>query len=208
MKISVLFIITVFLISACGQKKSELIFETPNAINDVAPSSPQPQPGPGPSAFSPLKEQIIPKCITCHESFNDEAAIQEYIVPGEPAESPFFLSLEDGSMPMDDTALSTEELEIVRTYILGLRPTPQREMITFEQLKTQILGPHCLRCHRSMANEANLMGWVDLSNPVSSKMYVTVKNGSMPKRAAPLSAEQQEFILQYIKDIASSQVQP
>lgn len=70
--------------------------------------------------FAVLQKTILPKCIGCHQKWTSEESFAKFIRPGEPDESQFFDSVKTGRMPKRSPPLSTEQLEIVRNYILNL----------------------------------------------------------------------------------------
>jgi mono/diheme cytochrome c family protein len=75
-------------------------------------------------------------------------------------------------------------------------------VVSFETIKTTILVPKCLGCHKKMGDEALLISkWVTPGDLENSKLYKSVANGSMPKKADPLSSEEILNIANYIKSI-------
>jgi len=66
------------------------------------------------------KEILIPKCSRCHGWASNDEGIKNRIVDGQPESSRLFLRVEDGSMPFGGPALSEEEVEQIREYILAL----------------------------------------------------------------------------------------
>lgn len=178
------------LVVSCG-KRSGLVFEeklTPNISREEV-------------NFAALKSQVLePHCLTCHSRMGTEEAISRWVTPGDPEKSRLFKSVESGSMPKNARPLGTRELELIRSYITKLA-APEREIVTFDDIKAQILVPSCLQCHRRMDNETSLSTWINRENPTQSKLYLRVIDGSMPKGGSPLSSDQTELILNYIQDL-------
>lgn len=86
------------------------------------------------------------KCLDCHGPNSDKrkavrkypdaldlaATVEEWVVPGDPLDSDFFLMLEDGEMPPDDSEvapLSPEELKIYRDWIEVGAPIKSAEAV-------------------------------------------------------------------------------
>ena len=159
--------------------------------------------------YSVIKSEVLaPKCLSCHSNVATENGLKAWVTPGKPDSSAFFTLSENGSMPKNGTPLSTRELELIKMYIIQLAaptptPTPTPTGITFAKIKTQVLDPYrCTSCH-SVSTEAGLAKWLNKTSPASSKFYTSTKDGSMPQGGSRVSAADQAFILQYIKDYAA-----
>lgn len=71
--------------------------------------------------FQRLRQEILaPKCLRCHAWADDEPQVLSRVVSGRPEQSRLFQEVESGSMPLGGPALSLEELDIVRRYIMEL----------------------------------------------------------------------------------------
>ncbi len=184
--------------------------------------------------FKVLQKQILPKCLGCHQKWTTEEAFAKYIVPGKPDESQFYDAVKTGRMPKRAQPLSSQQLEIVRNYILNLKvvaPTPEPEpvpepvpepipapeptpeptpepdpvpapvAVTFKDLHEKVFQVSCLPCHaRILGTEAALnSNWIDPENTDLSPLLVETESGRMPKRGAPLTAEQLQLIRDYVK---------
>lgn len=68
----------------------------------------------------------------------------------------------------------------------------------FEDMKNKVLIPHCISCHKKATTEEGIAHWVKAGKPESSALYMAVKEGRMPKKAAPLSTVELELIFDYI----------
>jgi cytochrome c553 len=207
-KVTVLFIL--LLLSACG-KQSGLTFHE-NALNENFPIDQA-------VSFSQLKTDILtPHCVRCHSNASTENGLGPWVVAGNPDASPLFLRTEDGSMPKDESPLSTRDLAEIRAYIANLNtgtnpPSPAPApapapapgtTVTFAQIKSQVLSPYrCTSCH-SMSTESGAARFINTSNPDSSSLYTTVKNGSMPQGGSRVPANLQALLLQYVRDYAAS----
>lgn len=166
--------------------------------------------------FQILQKQILPKCIGCHQKWTTEEAFAKYIVPGKPDESQFFDSVKTGRMPKRAQPLSSQQLEIVRNYILNIKivmpvpdpipapepdPVPAPVAVTFKDLHEKVFQVSCLPCHaRILGSESALnSNWIDPENTDLSPLLVETESGRMPKRGAPLTAEQLQLIRDYVK---------
>lgn len=70
--------------------------------------------------FAILKKNILePMCLKCHTWVLDEAKVDSRIVAGNPDGSMLFKLVENGSMPAGGPALTLDQLDIVRRYIVG-----------------------------------------------------------------------------------------
>ena len=176
-------------------------------------------------SFATLKSSILePMCLRCHGWAADEAKVATRIVPGNPDSSRLFAVVEDGSMPADGPALTLDQLDIVRQYIIGkgknpgdgttnpgdsdgddddsgdddsgVEPLPAR--VTFSELNEKILTPKCLRCHGDMGSEAGLAQYLTPGRSTTSLLYEVVEDGSMPRRSAPLTEDELLLVRRYI----------
>jgi mono/diheme cytochrome c family protein len=208
------------LISSCGQKASPLDFQVnqPLGADEVV-------------TYARIKAEIIaPHCLACHSSVNTEAALKGWITPGHPETSPFFTTVENGSMPKGQTPLDTYSLDLIRNYISQMSSSTTGGTttggtttggtttggsttggsstggtttgISYAEVKARILTPYsCTSCH-SVSTEAKLAKWLNKTSPASSSFYTTMKSGSMPQGGTDVSATDLAFALQYIKDYA------
>jgi mono/diheme cytochrome c family protein len=159
-------------------------------------------------SFEEVKQKIlVPHCLKCHEDVDNEKALMEWITPAKPEESPFYVAIKSGEMPQDGSPLSEEEMLLVEKYISSMKPVEieiETPSVSFADINSNILVPKCLGCHKKMGDEALLISkWVTLGDPENSKMYKSVVNGSMPKKADRLSDEEIAAIASYIKSLKS-----
>lgn len=158
--------------------------------------------------FEDLKNRIItPHCINCHKRSGTEDGIKNWVIAGDPENSKLFKVIKDGRMPKNSDPLPSSELEFVRLYIMDMAKTRVLETVDFNTLKNEILAPHCLSCHKRMDNEESLMRWVNVTDPMSSRLLGVVKEGKMPKNAAPLSINEQNMIIKYLNNFLSKENQ-
>jgi hypothetical protein len=211
MKNTIIFnlILTSLLLASCGQKPSSLEFKVnqPLGIDDVV-------------TYDRIKSEILgPHCLSCHSSVSSEKVLKGWITPGHPETSPFFTTVENGSMPKGQTPLDTYSLDLIRNYISQMSSTPSGSTsggtstggssggtttgITYAEVKSRILTPYsCTSCH-SVSTEAKLAKWLNKTSPSKSSFYTTMKSGSMPQGGTDVSAADLAFALQYIKDYAN-----
>lgn len=197
-----------FLVSCGMPSKSNLVFDENGGLN-LEPDMEV--------TYGTIKEEILnAKCINCHSNVATENGLKEWIQPGKPEQSPFFTKTENGSMPKNGSPLSTRDLELIRLYITQLapsptmspEPTPSPEAgtnsgITYAQVKSRILDNYrCTSCH-SVGTEAKLANWINTTSPERSRFYTMTKSGAMPENGPRVSSEDQNFILQYVKDYAA-----
>jgi hypothetical protein len=85
------------------------------------------------------------------------------------------------------------------------------EVVTFEELKTKVLGPKCLACHAKWKDEVGFQAkHITIGDPDHSKMFDSVKSARMPKGAklpdgarepvVPLSTAELELFYNYIQN--------
>lgn len=82
------------------------------------------------------------------------------------------------------------------------------EEVTYSQIKSQILQPHCLSCHSSAATETGLKKWIVTGDPDHSIFFTEVENGNMPQNASPLSTKDLQMIRMYIENMKTSSTTP
>ena len=75
------------------------------------------------------------------------------------------------------------------------------EIVGFDDLKREVLIPHCIGCHKKMDTEEGINKYIVAGNPEQSKFFLVIENGSMPKKAKPLTTEYLEFVRRYIENI-------
>ena len=72
-------------------------------------------------SFDLVQENVlIPKCLKCHGWIGDETEILKRIVVGSPEESPLFLLIDNGAMPLGGPELTEQEKRLVYDYIVEL----------------------------------------------------------------------------------------
>lgn len=77
----------------------------------------------------------------------------------------------------------------------------KEELVTFDVLNQHIITPHCISCHKKSGTEEGIAKWVVPGEPEQSKLFNSVKEGRMPKKASPLPLADVELIRQYIVDL-------
>lgn len=91
--------------------------------------------------------------------------------------------------------------EFIETQSRELRL--ENKLITFQDLQNRIIVPHCISCHKRSGTEEGIEKWIIAGDPENSKMFKVIRDGTMPKKADPLSTADLEFVRQYIIDLAT-----
>jgi mono/diheme cytochrome c family protein len=151
------------------------------------------------------------------------------VVPGNPEQSQIYQSIVSGAMPPGGS-LSVNDKVIVREWIVAMAdpsngsggsngpapvPSPQGTPtstpppnVSFADLQATIFQLKCTGCHGATAPAAqiNLTTYagvrtqVNLGTPSSSKLYLSVTTGGMPKNAAALASGDINKILYWIQN--------
>lgn len=74
------------------------------------------------------------------------------------------------------------------------------EEVDFALLKKKVL-PKCIGCHKSWTTEEVVNRFTKENLPEESRLFTTIRDGSMPKNSPPLSSELLEITSNYIKNI-------
>lgn len=74
------------------------------------------------------------------------------------------------------------------------------EDVNFTVLKEKVL-PSCIGCHKDWTSDEVVNRFTRGNLPDESRLYTTVKSGSMPKNARPLSSNLLEITRNYIQNI-------
>ena len=139
------------------------------------------------------------------------------VIPGEPEISPLFIQVSQGLMPFGKPPLSTAEVEVLRSWISGLKPDildgggapPDLTPIEpkYSSLAQKIFQPRCISCHSNKNYKHNsyaeIMRIVQAGNADQSLLYQVVTTGSpsagvMPREGGRLSQEQITAIRDWI----------
>lgn len=160
--------------------------------------------------FATLKSTVLtPKCITCHSEFETEEGTRADVVAGDPAHSPLYTEIVNGTMPPSGPALPASSIEIVAKYIEGLNraelppsPSPSGSGpsgdVTYANLKKSILDSKCLRCHEEFATEEGMKEFIVPGNAEKSPLFTSTESGDMPPKKPPLTADELAMIRNYI----------
>lgn len=148
---------------------------------------------------------------------------QPYVVAGAPKSSLLFTSLDSGAMPKNGARLNQTRIDGVALWIEqgafeGVqKPVDNEDLnaeLTFKSLSKEIFEPRCNGCHSSQGEAflydfttyEGIMHEVDLVNPEKSRLYTFVipradgRPPAMPEKAAPLTKNQTDKILKWIKE--------
>lgn len=135
------------------------------------------------------------------------------IIPGEPEISPIITQVTQGQMPVGKPALSSAEVEALKTWIKGLNqqdtgggvvtaPTIEAK---YSALASQIFGPRCVTCHAGRNYKLNsyteIMRIVTAGNSANSLLYQVVTvgaNGGRMPQGGGLSSAQIKAIQDWI----------
>lgn len=81
------------------------------------------------------------------------------------------------------------------------RPAPgiqALEQVDFAALRTHVLTPYCVSCHADMETEAGTAAYVTPGAPLSSSLYTTILDGSMPPGGPTLAPSLADLVSTYI----------
>ena len=73
--------------------------------------------------------------------------------------------------------------------------------VDFLALKSKILQPMCIKCHRAFNEEKGILKLVKAGKPDSSLLFQVVEDGSMPMGARVLTTAELELVRSYIMDL-------
>lgn len=79
--------------------------------------------------------------------------------------------------------------------------------ISFATIQAEIIGPSCIRCHNGptgfgrvdLSTYATTLAKVEPGKPEQSPFYTSIRDGRMPKRSPPLSAEKAALVRTWIE---------
>jgi mono/diheme cytochrome c family protein len=160
--------------------------------------------------FAILKEKLLqPHCMSCHSRIGDEARLLDWVVPGKVEESDLYQVVKDGRMPKNGDPLDSRYLDLIQRYISDLEPEtnpeetppPQVEIVTLENVKNEIIIPHCIICHNKMEDDSQILSKITPGKPLESVLYQVIENGSMPKGGEQLSIEKLDLLRKYIESL-------
>ncbi len=105
-----------------------------------------------------------------------------------------FISCNQASDAQIEVTESTQNLQSTQL--------PEENIVSFEQLKKQVLEPlSSTMCHGAMRQEAGLLKYLEEGEPFSSKVYLRMEDGTMPPRGNTATKEQLEILENYISDL-------
>jgi len=76
----------------------------------------------------------------------------------------------------------------------------EQATISFAQFQAAVLV-RCTDCHKSYKEEKGVLEDMVPGNPDESVFFQVLKDGSMPKDAAPFSTEELEFVRKFIENL-------
>lgn len=218
MKTTLLSTLLLVLVSSCLPKldKTSLKFEVPKIPQNQEASTEG-------ISFESLKTEVLaPKCLGCHKAWADEAIFQDdgRMIIGDADNSKVFQMVKTGRMPVGPKLpeggrakvppLDSAELNKVLQYINHTKAVFTK--VTFEELKTKVLEPKCIVCHKKWSTEEEfLKRHITPGNATTSKLYDSVMAPRMPKSplnedgtvnpVVPLSKAETKLIRNYINNL-------
>ncbi len=169
--------VTLLFLGGCGDR-SKLRFSEPAQTGQFALAG---------------KDVLAAKCVSCHKSFSDEERLKRLVKDKAPEETTLFIVSKEGTMPPAGPALTTEELEALRTYLTDLkRAAPAVSGKT-------IIADRCVSCHRSFGDEERLKRMVKDQEPEETDLYLEAESGNMPPTGPRLTATELKAIRDYLK---------
>lgn len=141
--------------------------------------------------LTPFDQLMKNHCIECHvETFKDPVLFDEWMRGETPEDTEIFYNVESGRMPKRRDPLPLSDLEIIR------------ERVSRYQVFEKILEPKCLECHQKTFEDPERFGrWIVPGRPEESKLYLSVKNGTMPKGKDRLSESELRVLENYITNL-------
>lgn len=76
-----------------------------------------------------------------------------------------------------------------------------QEETAFNNMKIAILDSKCLSCHKNFSDEENLFPYLKETVATETKLFKVLENGSMPKKAPPLTTKELEEVKAYIEGL-------
>ncbi len=172
-----LLVLALFLLGGCGDR-SKLRFSEPAQARQQALAG---------------KDVLGAKCVTCHKSFSDEERLKRMVKDKEPEETNIFIVSKEGTMPPSGPALTTEELEALRTYLSDLK-----QAAPVVSGKT-ILANRCVSCHKGFSDEERLKRMVKNQEPEEIDLYLEAESGNMPPTGPRLTQTELKAIRDYLR---------
>jgi hypothetical protein len=173
-------------------------------------------------SFDKLKTDVLEqKCLGCHKGWSTEAGFQDdKIIVGDAENSKIYQIVRSGRMPVGKKLpeggrekvppLESAELNMFYQYITHTKAVYAE--VSFEELKTQVLEPKCMTCHKKWGSEEEFLKRnITPGNAAASKLYDSVMAPRMPKSplnedgtlnpVVPLSAKEKKLIRNYINNL-------
>lgn len=173
-------------------------------------------------SFEKLKTEVLEqKCLGCHKAWSSEALFQDdKMVIGDAEKSKMYQMVRGGRMPVGKKLptgerekvppLESAELEMFYQYITHAKAVYAE--VSFEELKTKVLEPKCISCHKKWTTEEEFLKRnITPGNAAASKLYDSVMAPRMPKSplnedgtmnpVVPLSKAETKLIRNYINNL-------
>lgn len=212
----IVFLLSILLMHSCAENLGTSEFESFEVIDIELGATVD---------FEQLQSKVLaPKCLRCHGWVANETEVLKRVEPGEPLASSLFTIVDNGSMPLGGPELSSSEKNLVKLYIEGLStddpvadpgtvdPDPidpvdpvdpdPIQLITYEDVRQEMLIPHCIRCHGDMDTESGFEKYIDFQDPSQSIALLMVESGRMPARAPKLPEAQIQILRDYLDSLS------
>lgn len=162
--------------------------------------------------FAVLQKNVLPKCIGCHKGWTSEEVVNLFTRENRPDESRLYTTMKNGSMPKNSPPVSSELLEITRSYVQNIQykrpveePLPDDGLpVSFDVVNAKVFKVSCLPCHgqRSLKDAEALANskWINKENLEQSALLTSVVSGKMPKERNLLTANQIELVKRYLRN--------
>lgn len=168
------FFCSLFLLVACeksGTNEHTLFQAAPSLENGVS--------------FAQLNSFILkPMCLRCHAWAADETQVRARTVPGNPDASALYVRIANGSMPQGGPVATSIQLEVVETYIKGLRPSPGPGPAplkpTYASLKVHLFEKSCTMCHNPDSRRRKPFTTYEEVTALVDDIQLELDMGSMP----------------------------
>jgi hypothetical protein len=130
-------------------------------------------------SFEQLKTYVMnPSCVRCHSWAQDEAAVQQRMIVGNPEGSILYQKIKSGSMPPSG-ALSSRHLAIVENYIKGTKSAPTIALnSTFKSIQFHLINKSCLSCHNDKGEEMSFEGYANISRRANKILNILEEGDS------------------------------
>lgn len=162
--------------------------------------------------FAVFQKNVLPKCVGCHRDWTSEEIVNRFTRENLPDESRLYTTMKNGTMPKNSPPVSSELLEITRSYIQNIQYTrPVEEAlpddglpVSFDVVNEKVFKISCLPCHSSgPLKDAEALArsrWINKEELEESRLLRSVVAGRMPKERNYLTPNQIELVRRYLRN--------